>query len=208
MNDIKFYKLLILINSLVPLALLAFDAAGGDLGANPVEYFLRTTGVLTFVFLLISLSVTPLRRHFGWNGLIKYRRLLGLFAFFYGALHLATYGVFDKNFDLPAIFLDVWQRPFIAFGMLAFFLMVPLAITSTNKMIKRLGGKNWAKLHKLVYVSVLAAIVHYWMLVKSDLRYPLFFALIAAALLSNRINSTKEKKAQSAAKPIAPQTGS
>ncbi|HEX8735249.1 MAG TPA: protein-methionine-sulfoxide reductase heme-binding subunit MsrQ, partial [Pyrinomonadaceae bacterium] len=163
MQDVKFNKILIFINSLVPLALLVWDASGGRLGANPVEFFLRTTGVLTLTFLLITLAVTPLRKMFGWNNLIKFRRMLGLYAFFYGFLHLITYSVFDKNFNLAAIAGDVWQRPFIAVGMLAFFLLIPLAATSTNGMIKRLGGKNWARLHKLSYPIAILGVIHFWM---------------------------------------------
>lgn len=195
MNDLKFNKILIFINCLVPLALLAWDASGGRLGANPVEFFLRTTGVLTLVFLLITLSVTPLRKMFGWNNLIKFRRMLGLYAFFYGFLHLITYGIFDKNFSFAAIAADVWQRPFIAVGMLAFFLLIPLAVTSTNGMIKRLGGKNWARLHKLIYPIAILGVIHFWMIVKSDLTYPFFFAFILAILLGYRIYSNWKPKA-------------
>lgn len=187
MQDVKFNKILIFINALVPLALLAYDGGRGESGANPVEYFLRTTGVLTLVFLLITLAVTPLRKIFGWNNLVKYRRMLGLFAFFYGFLHLVTYSIFDKSLNFPAIAADVWQRPFIALGMLAFFLLIPLAVTSTNSMIKRLGGKNWAKLHKLTYPIAILGVIHFWMIVKSDLKYPFLFAFILTILLSYRI---------------------
>jgi len=195
MNDVKFNKILIFINSLVPLALLAWDAFGGKLGANPVEFFLRTTGVLTLVFLLITLAVTPLRKMFGWNNLIKFRRMLGLYAFFYGFLHLITYSVFDKNFNLSAIAGDIWQRPFIAVGMLAFFLLIPLAVTSTNGMIKRLGGKNWARLHKLTYLIGILGVIHFWLIVKSDLTYPFFFAFMLAILLGYRVYSNQKPKA-------------
>ena len=193
MNDVKFNKILIFINSLVPLALLFWDGFYGNLGANPVEFFLRTTGVLTLIFLFITLTITPLRKIYGWNNLIKFRRMLGLFAFFYAFLHLTTYSVFDKSLSLSAIISDVWQRPFIALGMLAFFLLVPLAITSTNKMIKRLGGKNWARLHKLTYAIAILGIIHFWMIVKSDVTYPFLFALILACLLGYRIYATYEK---------------
>jgi len=195
MNDVKFNKILIFINCLVPLALLAWDASGGKLGANPIEFFLRTTGVLTLTFLMITLAVTPLRKMFGWNNLIKFRRMLGLYAFFYGFLHLITYSIFDKNFNFSAIAGDVWQRPFIAVGMLAFFLLIPLAATSTNGMIKRLGGKNWARLHKLTYVIAILGVIHFWMIVKSDLTYPFFFAFILAILLGYRIYSNQKPKA-------------
>ena len=193
MNDVKFYKILLFINALVPLALVAWDFSFGKLGANPVEFFLRTTGVLTLVFLLITLSVTPLRKYFGWNNLVKFRRMLGLYAFFYGFLHLATYSVFDKSLNISAIVSDVWQRPFIAVGMFAFFLLIPLAVTSTNGMIKRLGGKNWAKLHKLTYLIAILGVIHFWMIVKSDVAYPLLSGLILAVLLSYRIFANKPK---------------
>lgn len=193
MNDVKFNKILLFINAFVPLAFLGFDAWRGTLGANPIEFFLRTTGVLTLVFLLITLSVTPLRKYFGWNSLIKFRRMLGLFAFFYGFLHLVTYSIFDKSLSVPAIISDVWQRPFIAVGMLAFFLLIPLAVTSTNGMIKRLGGKNWARLHKLTYIIGILGVIHFWMIVKSDVFYPALFGLALAILLLYRIYNTKPK---------------
>ena len=196
MNDVKFSKILIFTNALVPLALLAFDGWRGKLGANPVEFFLRTTGVLTLIFLLITLSVTPLRKLFGWNSLIKFRRMLGLYSIFYGFLHLVTYSIFDKSLSLSAIAADVWQRPFIAVGMLAFFLLIPLAVTSTNGMIKRLGGKNWARLHKLIYPIAVLGVVHFWMIVKSDIFYPLLFALVLAFLLGYRFYANLKPKPQ------------
>lgn len=193
MTDIKFNKILLFTNALVPLALLLFDAWRGNLGANPVEFFLRTTGVLTLLFLLITLSVTPLRKYFGWNNLVKFRRMLGLYAFFYGFLHLVTYSIFDKSLSLSAIAADVWQRPFIAVGMLAFFLLIPLAVTSTNGMIRRLGGKNWARLHKLTYLIAVLGVIHFWMIVKSDVFYPALFGIILAVLLFYRIYNARQK---------------
>ena len=187
MQDVKFYKFLISVNALIPLGFLAFDAYRGALGANPIEFFLRTTGVLTLVFLLIALTVTPLRKMFGWNSLIKYRRMLGLFAFFYGLIHLITYSIFDKSLDVVAIIDDVWQRPFIAIGMLAFTMLIPLAITSTNGWVKRLGGKNWARLHKLSYLAPILGVIHFWMIVKSDVFYPAVFGLGVVMLLGYRI---------------------
>jgi len=187
MNDVKFNKIIIFTNALVPLALLAWDALRGNLGANPIEFFLRTTGVLTLVFLLITLSITPLRKYYGWNQLVKFRRMLGLYAFFYGFLHLITYSIFDKSLSLSAIASDIWQRPFIAVGMFAFFLLIPLAVTSTNNMIKRLGGKNWQKLHRLTYLAAIGGVVHFYMIVKSDITYPLLFGLVLAGLLGYRI---------------------
>ncbi len=187
MNDVKFNKIFISLNALIPLAFLGYDGWFGQLSANPVEFFLRTTGVLTLVFLIVTLSVTPLRKAFGWNGLIKYRRMLGLYAFFYGVVHLVTYSIFDKRLDISAIAGDVWQRPFIAIGMLAFAMLVPLAATSTNGMIKRLGGKNWTKLHKLTYPAAILGVIHFWMIVKSDIFYPVLFGLVLAVLLAYRL---------------------
>jgi sulfoxide reductase heme-binding subunit YedZ len=187
MTDIKFNKLLILVNGAVPLALLSWDGFRGQLGANPVEFFLRTTGMLTLIFLLTTLSVTPLRKLFGWNSLIKYRRLLGLYAFFYVCLHFLTYIVFDRGGNLAGTAGDIVQRPFIAIGMASFFMMIPLAVTSTNGWVKRLGGKRWAKLHRLIYYIGIGGVVHYWMIVKSDIFYPAVFGLILAILLGYRI---------------------
>ena len=193
MNDIKFNKILLFTNALVPLGLLGFDAWRGNLGANPVEFFLRTTGVMTLGFLLITLSVTPVRKYFGWNNLVKFRRMLGLYAFFYGFLHLITYSIFDKSLSISAIASDVWQRPFIAVGMLAFFLLIPLAVTSTNGMIKRLGGKNWSRLHKLTYPIAILGVIHFWMIVKSDVFYPALFGIVLAVLLFYRIYNAQQK---------------
>src|SRR6266576_1011583 len=143
MKDTRFAKLVLLVNGLVPLVLLWWDVYRKQVGANPLEFVTRTTGMLTLVFLLISLAVTPARRITGLNWLTRFRRMLGLFAFFYGSLHLITYVAFDRFFHLTTVPGDVIKRPFIAIGMAAFFFMLPLAITSTDKMVKRLGGKRW-----------------------------------------------------------------
>lgn len=180
-------KLVLFINALVPLVLLLWDVYHKRVGPNPLEFATRTTGMLTLIFLSITVAITPLRRIFGINSLVKYRRMLGLFAFFYGALHLLTYVWFDRLFNLVSVGQDVVQRPFILVGMIAFVLMVPLAITSTNKMIKRLGGKRWARLHRLVYVAAIAGVIHFWMLVKSDTRLPLTFGFIVLFLLGYRL---------------------
>ena len=182
-----FPKLLVFINSLIPLALLLWDLSRNRVGPNPLEFATRTTGMLTLIFLCLTLAVTPLRKIFGINSLVKFRRMLGLFAFFYGALHLLTYIWFDRWFNLVSAAEDVVQRPFILVGMTAFVLMVPLAITSTNRMVKRLGGKTWARLHRLAYIAAIAGVVHFWMLVKSDTRLPLTFAFILFFLLGYRL---------------------
>jgi len=184
LKEIKFYKVALFVNALVPLVLLGWDWLHGRLGADPLNFVTRTTGTMTIVFLLLSLAVTPARKASGVQWLIRFRRMLGLYAFFYGLLHLTTYIWFDKFFDLRAVVQDVWRRPFIAIGMFSFFLMVPLAVTSTNGMIKRLGGKRWARLHKAVYVTAIGGVLHFYMLVKSDTRRPLLFAALKASPLS------------------------
>lgn len=191
MSETSFYRKLIAVNALIPLLLLGWDAMWGDLGANPIEFFLRTTGLLALIFLIITLLVTPLRKMFGWNQLIKFRRMLGLFAFFYAFVHLVTYSVFDKEVEPVAIIADVWQRPFIAVGMAAFALLVPLAITSTNGWVKRLGGKNWARLHRTTYVAAILAIIHFFWIQKSDYTYPIIFALVLAVLFAYRLYKSK-----------------
>jgi methionine sulfoxide reductase heme-binding subunit len=186
-DDIKFTRLVIFINAVVPLALLAWDAFFHHLGANPVEFATRTTGVLTLVFLFISLTVTPLRQTTGANWLIKFRRMLGLFAFFYGSLHLLTYVWFDKFFHLSEIVQDTLKRPFIFVGLASWLLLAPLAVTSTNAMIKRLGGKRWQRLHRLVYVTAIGGVFHYYLIVKADTRIPYAFAAVLAVLLGYRL---------------------
>jgi sulfoxide reductase heme-binding subunit YedZ len=187
MKDTRFAKFLLLVNGLVPLTLLLWDALRHKVGANPLEFVTRTTGTLTLVFLLISLAVSPLRRITGLNWLVRFRRMLGLFAFFYGSLHLMTYVAFDRFFHFTTIPGDILQRRFIAVGMAALLLMLPLALTSTDKMVKRLGGKRWTRLHKVVYLSGVLGVLHYYMLVKSDVRLPLTFAFLLALLLGFRI---------------------
>jgi sulfoxide reductase heme-binding subunit YedZ len=187
LQDTTFSKALVFINSLVPLVLLGWDAAHRRLGANPLEFITRTTGMLTLIFLLLSLCITPLRKLAGWNWLIKFRRMTGLYAFFYGSLHFIAYIWFDRFFNLRSTAADILQRPFIAVGMVSFFLLIPLAITSTNGMIKRLGGKRWNRLHKSVYVAGTGGVLHYYMLVKSDTRLPIAFAVALALLLGYRM---------------------
>lgn len=206
MKEIKFYKVVVFVNSLVPLALMAWDWAQGKLGANPVEFLTRTTGMLTLVFLLISLAVTPLRKLTGVQWLIQFRRMLGLYAFFYGFLHLVTYVWFDRAFNLGGTVADVYARPFIAVGMLSFLLMVPLAVTSTKKWIKRLGGRRWARLHRLVYAAAAGGVIHFWMLVKSDTRLPLRFAFVLAVLLGARL-FIKQMKQQTPPRTLVPRPG-
>ncbi len=187
MPDIKFSKLLVLVNGAVPGALLGWDAYHHRLGANPQEFVLHTTGTLALVFLCLSLAVTPLRKALDLPWLIRLRRTLGLFAFFYGCLHLLAYAWFDKAFKLGEIVEDTLKRPFIFIGMFAFLILVPLAITSTNKMVKRLGGRRWNRLHKLAYVAAVSGVIHYYLLVKADTRIPLGFGAVLGALLGYRV---------------------
>lgn len=204
MKDLRFAKLVLFVNGLVPLALLLWDVYRKRVGANPLEFVTRTTGMLTLVFLMISLAVTPLRRTTGLNWLVKFRRMLGLFAFFYGSLHLLTYVAFDRFFHLATIPADIFKRPFIAIGVAAFLLMLPLALTSTDKMVKRLGGKRWALLHRIVYASGVCGVLHYYMLVKSDVRLPITFAFVLAVLLGLRILSKYYKPPPSVSVPKSP----
>jgi sulfoxide reductase heme-binding subunit YedZ len=205
LKEIKFYKIVIFINSLVPFVLMVWDWYHGQLGANPVEFLTRTTGMLTLVFLLVSLAVTPLRKITSVQWLIQFRRMLGLYAFFYGFLHLMTYIWFDRSFNLKSTVADIYARPFIAIGMFSFFLLVPLAITSTKGWIKRLGGKRWARLHKLVYVAAIGGAIHFWMLVKSDTRLPIRFAFVLALLLGSRLVITHLKQ-KTPARTLLPPT--
>ncbi|MBS1789884.1 MAG: sulfoxide reductase heme-binding subunit YedZ [Acidobacteria bacterium] len=190
MPDIKFAKTVVLVNSAVPAFLLAWDAYHHRLGTNPQEFVLHTTGTLTLVFLLLTLVVTPLRKVLGLPWMVQFRRVMGLYAFFYGSLHLLSYTWFDKGFAIGAIVEDTLKRPFIFFGMFAFLAMVPLAITSTSKMVKRLGGRRWNRLHKLVFPAAVSGVLHYYLLVKADARLPLAFGAALAILLVYRTINT------------------
>ena len=180
-------KSVIFVACLIPLARLVWLAFQGNLSANPIEFITRSLGTWTLVFLLITLSVTPLRKLLNQPWLIKLRRMLGLFAFFYASLHFVTYIWLDQFFDLQAIYKDVIKRPFITVGFASFLLLIPLAVTSTNNMVRRLGGKRWQKLHRLVYLIAIGGVVHYWWLVKKDITQPVIYAAVLAILLSYRI---------------------
>ena len=173
--------------ALAPLAPLVGAAFTGGLGVNPVEFVTRSTGTWTLSFLLVTLAVTPLRRITGWNWLIRLRRMLGLFAFFYACLHFTTYVWLDQFFDAAAIARDIVKRPFITVGFAAFVLLVPLAVTSANAMVRRLGGKAWQRLHYLIYLIATLGVVHYWWLVKKDVTQPMLFAFALAVLLAYRV---------------------
>ncbi|MXW36173.1 MAG: sulfoxide reductase heme-binding subunit YedZ [Acidobacteria bacterium] len=171
---------------LIPALLLGWDAFTGGLGVNPIEDITHRTGDWALRFLLVTLAVTPLRWLAGWNGLIRFRRMIGLFAFFYAVLHFSTYLVFDHFFDLLLIIDDVAERRYVTAGFVGFVLMIPLAVTSTQGWIRRLG-RRWAVLHRLVYASAVAGVVHFLWLVKIDIGEPLIYAVILAILLGARL---------------------
>ena len=172
---------------LAPVLVLTWKGLHNDLGANPIEFITHATGDWTLRFLVFTLSITPLRRLLGLPDLIRFRRMLGLFAFFYGILHLTTYVWLDKFFDWHDIVKDIGKRPFITAGFTAFVLMLPLALTSTAGWIRRLGGKRWQTLHRLVYASAVVGVIHYYWLVKSDIRRPVFYGTLVALLLLYRV---------------------
>ena len=205
-RNIILLKVVVWILCLGPLLTLlakGFHLINQDLGADPVSVITLTTGHWTLIFLLITLSVTPARRITGWNWLIRFRRLLGLFAFFYGCLHLLTYLWFDKFFHLSEIIPDIGKRPFITMGFLAWTLMLPLALTSTTASIRRLG-KRWQTLHRLIYFSATAGVIHFWWLVKTDITLPRRWAVAFGVLLGARAWWWYQKRvATSSARPIA-----
>lgn len=180
-------KPIIFVVSLVPLAWLIWDGFADHLGANPVETIRRYTGDWTLRFLLITLAVTPLRRITGWNAMIRVRRMLGLFAFFYACLHFVSYIWLDQFFMWDEIIADVLDRPFITMGYASFLLLIPLAVTSTNGMVRRLGARRWQRLHRLVYVIGICGIIHFFWLVKSDISRPVIYGTVLALLLGYRV---------------------
>jgi methionine sulfoxide reductase heme-binding subunit len=183
----RLVAVLIFAASLVPLLLVVADALRGRLGANPIEAILNRFGYWTLVFVLLALVPTPLQRLSGWTWIAPHRRMIGLFAFFYACLHVGTYVGVDQFFDWRAIVADVVKRKFITMGMLAFALLVPLALTSTDGSVRRLGYLRWKRLHRLVYAAALCGVVHFVWRVKADLREPLLFAAALAVLLAVRL---------------------
>lgn len=179
-------KILLFVVCPLPLALLAWDATHDLLGANPIEAVTRALGDWTLNFLLITLTVTPLRRLTGWNWLLRLRRMLGLFTFFYACLHVTSYLWLDQFFDWTEIATDIVKRPFITAGFVAFTLLIPLAATSNNYMVRRLGGRRWQSLHRSVYLIAVLGVLHYAWMVKRDLALPLIYAAILAVLLGVR----------------------
>jgi methionine sulfoxide reductase heme-binding subunit len=187
MRKAAWIKTVVFCLCLAPLAWLGWLGGHGRLGANPIERITHFTGDWTLRLIVMTLAVTPLRKLLGMPALIRYRRMIGLFAFFYGSLHFLTYIWLDKFFDLHDMVKDVAKRPFITVGFSAFVLLIPLAVTSTAGWIRRLGGKRWQRLHRLIYATAALAVVHYYWLVKSDVRLPLFYGALVALLLGYRV---------------------
>jgi sulfoxide reductase heme-binding subunit YedZ len=204
---VRALKAMVFIACLGPVSVLTWKGFHQQLGANPVDVITRSTGKWTLTFLLITLSITPLRKLANAPWLVRLRRMLGLFAFFYGTLHLTTYIWLDKFFDVQAMLHDIAKRRFITAGMTAWSLMLPLALTSTAGWIRRLGGKPWQKLHRLIYFSAAAGVIHFIWLVKADLRRPLTYGAILAGLLAFRLVTWGIAKARARARAAVPAVG-
>ncbi|MYN40582.1 sulfoxide reductase heme-binding subunit YedZ [Duganella sp. FT109W] len=196
-KQISWIKGAVFVAALIPLARMAYLTLTGQL-VDPLEFITRGTGDWTLYFLTITLAVTPLRKLSGWNWLIKLRRMVGLYTFFYGFLHFMTFLWFDHFFDLAEMWKDVLKRPFITVGFIAFVLLIPLALTSTNGMIKRLGGKRWQWLHRLIYVIAPLALLHFWWMKagKHNFNQPILFIVIIGSLLLMRVWWATRKAAQ------------
>jgi methionine sulfoxide reductase heme-binding subunit len=192
---VHWLKPIIFVAALVPLALLIQRGFSNRLGANPVETIEHTTGDWGLYFLLVTLAITPLRNLTAWTALLRLRRMLGLFCFFYATLHFSAWLVFDHFFDLMEMAKDIRKRPYVTVGFSAFVLLIPLAITSTNGVMKRIGGANWKRLHSLIYVTGTLVILHYLWLVKKDTYYPLLYGAILVSLLVLRVRVAKSIRA-------------
>ena len=203
---IKALKVALFLAALIPLVRLAWKGYQQMLGANPIEVITHSTGDWTLILVLTTLAITPLRRITKQYWLIGVRRMIGLFAFFYGSLHFTTYIWLDKFFDLHEMFKDIAKRPFITVGFSAFVLLIPLALTSTAASIRRLGGKNWQRLHRLIYLTGILGVIHYLWLVKADLRKPLEYGFALSVLLLYRIVMWVAEKRKNAAVPARPRT--
>lgn len=201
----KWTKVVLFIVCLIPLGGLTWRALGHGLGANPVEFIQLTTGRWTLRFLIFTLSITPFRKLLNLPDLIRFRRMLGLFAFFYVCLHFLTYLGPDQSFDLSAMWKDVAKRPFITVGFLGFLLLVPLAITSTAGWIRRLGGRHWRILHRAIYFAAIAGVIHFYWKVKSDVRSPLFYGALVAILLLWRLGDWLSRRRLLVAAKLSPE---
>ena len=196
-------KVFVFLLGLAPALWLGWLAYNDRLTANPIEFITHYTGDWTLRFIVITLFITPLRKNLNLPNLIKYRRMIGLFAFFYGLLHFLTYLVVDKFFDWSEILTDIGKRTYITVGFAGFLILLALAITSTAGWIRRLGGKRWQRLHQLLYVAVAAGVVHYYWSVKSDVRDPVFYGILAALLLGYRVKAAVAKRKPPAMAPPA-----
>ncbi len=201
----KWTKVVVFLFSLIPFVALLDRILHNRLGANPVEFIQHATGDWTLRFLIFTLCITPFRKLFKLPDLIRFRRMLGLFAFFYVCLHFLTYLGPDQSFDVSAMWKDVAKRPFITVGFLGFVLLIPLALTSTAGWIRRLGGKRWQLLHRAIYITAVAGVIHYYWLVKSDVRKPLFYGSLVAILLIWRVGSwISKRRSQAPVRVTAP----
>jgi sulfoxide reductase heme-binding subunit YedZ len=208
---IRLLKPAVFVACLGPAAWLVYGAfLGGDLGVNPVETITNHTGIWTLRLIALSLAITPLRWLTGWNRVIQLRRMVGLFAFFYGTLHFLTYFVLDHSLMFAGLWDDVVKRPYITAGFTAFVLLIPLAVTSTQGWIRRLGGRTWNRLHRLIYVTAVLAVLHYWWKVKLDTSSPALYAAIVGVLLGARVWKAlaKRRAAPSAGRPVRVAAGS
>jgi sulfoxide reductase heme-binding subunit YedZ len=201
----KWTKAVVFLLCLVPLIELLDRALHNRLSANPVEFLQHATGDWTLRFLVFTLCITPFRKLLNLPDLIRFRRMLGLFAFFYVCLHFLTYLGPDQSFDLAGMWKDVYKRPFITVGFLGFVLLIPLAITSTAGWIRRLGGKRWQMLHRAIYITAIAGVIHYYWLVKSDVRKPLFYGALVGILLLWRLGDWFFKRKSSLTAKLSPQ---
>ena len=200
----KWTKVFVFLLCLVPLGILIWRLLTNNLGANPVEFIQHATGDWTLRFLIFTLCITPFRKLLNLPDLIRFRRMLGLFAFFYVCLHFLTYLGPDQSFDLAGMWKDVAKRPFITVGFAAFVSLIPLAITSTTGWIRRIGGKRWQILHRLIYFAAICGVIHYYWLVKSDVRKPLFYgALVAILLLWRLVSWILKRRSQAPARVAA-----
>ena len=201
----KWTKIAVFLVCLIPLGMLVWRGINNGLGANPVEFIQLTTGRWTLRFLVFTLCVTPFRKLLKLPDLIRFRRMLGLFAFSYLCIHFLTYLVLDQSLDLSAIWKDVAKRPFITVGFLGFLLLLPLAITSTAGWIRRLGGKRWQALHRAIYFAAVCGVIHYYWKVKSDVRMPLFYGALVGILLLWRLGDWFFKRRSAAGARLSPQ---
>jgi sulfoxide reductase heme-binding subunit YedZ len=186
-------KAALFVLALAPLARLVIGLFSRTLGTNPTEVIQRSLGTWTLVFLCVTLAVTPIRKLSGWNWLLKLRRMFGLYAFFYAVMHFISYVGLDQGFDFTAIPRDILKRPFITLGFTCLMLLIPLAATSTNAMVRRLGAERWLVLHRFIYFIAIGGVVHFWWLVKRDVTEPGIYALIVAALLGYRLLAARRR---------------